>query len=172
MAMNPDESEEKMNFLNTSGGANNFSDIEGDIVTSKSKKPAAPPKQQTTINMNFEASGKSSASTSGEGQTSQYQPDVTSTLDEPVSVTIMRDLKAVGYKFGHVFFPKKSTVLLRDWVCYLSLFVIKIIATPGFLNYTRAILSAHALNQFGEKRTTLALYKVTFNKFNQYMKSL
>ncbi|KAM4696516.1 protein YIPF6 [Rhinophrynus dorsalis] len=38
-----------------------------------------------------------------------------STLDEPVKETIMRDLKAVGKKFLHVLYPKKSTALLRDW---------------------------------------------------------
>lgn len=38
-----------------------------------------------------------------------------STLDEPVKDTIMRDLKAVGKKFIHVMYPKKSSALLRDW---------------------------------------------------------
>uniref|UniRef100_A0A8C4V7X1 Protein YIPF n=11 Tax=Neoaves TaxID=3078114 RepID=A0A8C4V7X1_FALTI len=38
-----------------------------------------------------------------------------STLDEPVRDTIMRDLKAVGKKFVHVMYPKKSSALLRDW---------------------------------------------------------
>ncbi|XP_059714975.1 protein YIPF6 isoform X2 [Haemorhous mexicanus] len=38
-----------------------------------------------------------------------------STLDEPVKDTIMRDLKAVGKKFVHVMYPKKSSALLRDW---------------------------------------------------------
>ncbi|KAH0630998.1 hypothetical protein JD844_004459 [Phrynosoma platyrhinos] len=37
-----------------------------------------------------------------------------STLDEPVKDTIMRDLKAVGKKFVHVMYPKKSSTLLRD----------------------------------------------------------
>ncbi|XP_033875623.3 protein YIPF6-like [Acipenser ruthenus] len=41
--------------------------------------------------------------------------DEYSTLDEPVKETILRDLKAVGKKFGHVMYPKKSTTLLRDW---------------------------------------------------------
>lgn len=38
-----------------------------------------------------------------------------STLDEPVRDTILRDLKAVGKKFVHVMYPKKSSALLRDW---------------------------------------------------------
>ncbi|XP_054851985.1 protein YIPF6 [Eublepharis macularius] len=38
-----------------------------------------------------------------------------STLDEPVRDTIMRDLRAVGKKFAHVAYPKKSSALLRDW---------------------------------------------------------
>ncbi|XP_071614268.1 protein YIPF6 isoform X2 [Heliangelus exortis] len=38
-----------------------------------------------------------------------------STLDEPVRETIMRDLKAVGKKFVHVLYPRKSSALLRDW---------------------------------------------------------
>uniref|UniRef100_A0A8C2HDH4 Protein YIPF n=1 Tax=Cyprinus carpio TaxID=7962 RepID=A0A8C2HDH4_CYPCA len=38
-----------------------------------------------------------------------------STLDEPVKDTILRDLRAVGQKFVHVMYPKKSSALLRDW---------------------------------------------------------
>ncbi|KAI5089658.1 protein YIPF6, partial [Silurus meridionalis] len=41
--------------------------------------------------------------------------DEISTLDEPVKDTILRDLKAVGQKFVHVLYPKKSSALLRDW---------------------------------------------------------
>ncbi|XP_017315040.1 protein YIPF6 [Ictalurus punctatus] len=41
--------------------------------------------------------------------------DEISTLDEPVKDTILRDLKAVGQKFMHVMYPKKSSALLRDW---------------------------------------------------------
>ncbi|XP_062916937.1 protein YIPF6 [Mobula hypostoma] len=46
---------------------------------------------------------------------SQSQEDDYSTLDEPVKETIMRDLKAVGKKFVHVMYPRKSSTLLRDW---------------------------------------------------------
>ncbi|XP_066104856.1 protein YIPF6 isoform X1 [Saccopteryx bilineata] len=38
-----------------------------------------------------------------------------STLNESVQSTIMRDLKAVGKKFMHVLYPRKSNTLLRDW---------------------------------------------------------
>ncbi|KAK5886991.1 hypothetical protein CesoFtcFv8_017968 [Champsocephalus esox] len=41
--------------------------------------------------------------------------DEFSTLDEPVKETILRDLRAVGSKFIHVLYPKRSSVLLRDW---------------------------------------------------------
>ncbi|XP_056152091.1 protein YIPF6 [Lampris incognitus] len=43
------------------------------------------------------------------------QEDEFSTLDEPVKETILRDLRAVGTKFVHVMYPKKSSALLRDW---------------------------------------------------------
>ncbi|KAJ8247139.1 hypothetical protein GJAV_G00259210 [Gymnothorax javanicus] len=46
---------------------------------------------------------------------SASQDDEFSTLDEPVKDTILRDLKAVGQKFVHVMYPKKSSALLRDW---------------------------------------------------------
>lgn len=41
--------------------------------------------------------------------------DEYSTLDEPVKETILRDLRAVGNKFIHVLYPKRSSALLRDW---------------------------------------------------------
>ncbi|KAK1894244.1 Protein YIPF6 [Dissostichus eleginoides] len=43
------------------------------------------------------------------------EEDEFSTLDEPVKETILRDLRAVGSKFIHVLYPKRSSVLLRDW---------------------------------------------------------
>ncbi|KAJ8922466.1 hypothetical protein NQ315_007494 [Exocentrus adspersus] len=42
------------------------------------------------------------------------QPDF-NTLDEPIRDTIIRDLKAVGIKFGHVLFPKEKNTLLKEW---------------------------------------------------------
>lgn len=46
---------------------------------------------------------------------SRRDDDYFSTLDEPVKETIMRDLRAVGTKFVHVLYPKRSSALLRDW---------------------------------------------------------
>ncbi|XP_025787464.1 protein YIPF6-like isoform X1 [Puma concolor] len=46
---------------------------------------------------------------------SHIQEFDSSTLNESVQNTIMRDLKAVGKKFMHVLYPRKSNSLLRDW---------------------------------------------------------
>ncbi|KAM3594999.1 uncharacterized protein V6R79_016866 [Siganus canaliculatus] len=46
---------------------------------------------------------------------SSRHDDEFSTLDEPVKETILRDLRAVGNKFIHVLYPKRSSALLRDW---------------------------------------------------------
>nr|XP_020467200.1 protein YIPF6 [Monopterus albus] len=46
---------------------------------------------------------------------SSRKDDDFSTLDEPVKETILRDLRAVGKKFIHVLYPKRSSALLRDW---------------------------------------------------------
>jgi len=46
------------------------------------------------------------------------------TLDEPVWVTVRRDLKTIGSKFGHVLFPTRSNQsLLRDWDLWGPLFI-------------------------------------------------
>ncbi|XP_044748896.1 protein YIPF6 [Coccinella septempunctata] len=37
------------------------------------------------------------------------------TLDEPISETILRDLKAVGTKFAHVLIPSEKKSLLKEW---------------------------------------------------------
>lgn len=42
------------------------------------------------------------------------QPDF-NTLDEPIKVTIMRDLTAVWIKFKHVLQPKEKKSLLKEW---------------------------------------------------------
>lgn len=47
--------------------------------------------------------------------TPSSRDDEMSTLDEPVKETVLRDLRAVGKKFVHVLYPKRSSVLLRDW---------------------------------------------------------
>lgn len=97
--------DDKMRFVSGSDYNQNLEqNFEGDLASTRAKTPAAlnvQSKNQTTINL-----GQSSSS---------YKQDLVSTLDEPVSVTINRDLKAIAYKLGHVFFPKKSNLLLRDW---------------------------------------------------------
>ncbi|XP_012275356.1 protein YIPF6 [Orussus abietinus] len=37
------------------------------------------------------------------------------TLNEPISVTILRDVRAVGRKFFHVLYPKEKKSLLKEW---------------------------------------------------------
>ncbi|XP_011315557.1 protein YIPF6 [Fopius arisanus] len=37
------------------------------------------------------------------------------TLDEPISETILRDVRAVGHKFFHVIYPKEKGSLLKEW---------------------------------------------------------
>jgi len=38
------------------------------------------------------------------------------TLDEPVATTIMRDIRAIGWKMKQVILPKGNTKsLLKDW---------------------------------------------------------
>lgn len=49
------------------------------------------------------------------GSSSSGRDDELSTLDEPVKETVLRDLRAVGNKFIHVLYPKRSSALLRDW---------------------------------------------------------
>ncbi|XP_063169395.1 protein YIPF6 isoform X3 [Candoia aspera] len=55
-----------------------------------------------------------------------------STLDEPVKETVMRDLKAVGKKFVHVMYPKKSSTLLRDWDLWGPLILCVLLALSFF----------------------------------------
>ncbi len=51
-------------------------------------------------------------------------PQDSSTLDEPVSVTIKRDARAVMEKFLHVLIPRRNRLLLKDCeflLCYCCL---------------------------------------------------
>jgi hypothetical protein len=115
-----------MQFLSTAS----YSDIDGDLSTSPNQqKPAKQSSQQATTVINLGSGG------GGGGHSSQQQQphEYISTLDEPVSVTINRDLRAIGHKFSHVFFPKQSTLLLRDWDLWgpLSLCVLLSISLQG-----------------------------------------
>ena len=98
-------SENKMQFISA---GSSYSDLEGDIG-----KPATTPVSSNKPGNVSSTPGGGSA-TIQMGQ-SEFRPELISTLDEPVLTTINRDLKAVAYKFGHVFFPKQSQMLLRDW---------------------------------------------------------
>jgi hypothetical protein len=94
-------------------------DFSGDMQTSSksssttnnNNKQAKKPRQDAELNLNQMSPINSS------------DPSMISTLDEPVRETIMRDVKAVAYKFGHVFFPKQSTTLLKDWDLWGPLFL-------------------------------------------------
>lgn len=101
-----------------SASDSNFSDLDGEIGGTKPTKP-----KNTTLNLGYDGSNNNDS----------YRPDLVSTLDEPVLTTISRDLKNVGYKFGHVFFPKKSNLLLKDWDLWgpLTLFVVLAILLQG-----------------------------------------
>jgi len=52
--------------------------------------------------------------TTKRNRTEPGAPDF-NTLDEPISETILRDVRAVGIKFYHVLYPKEKSTLLRDW---------------------------------------------------------
>merc|ERR1712112_594811 len=51
------------------------------------------------------------------------------TLDEPISETVKRDLKAVGSKFFHVLYPKEKKSLLREWDLWGPLILCTFMAT-------------------------------------------
>jgi len=53
----------------------------------------------------------------------------TTTLDEPISVTLKRDLNAIGKKFMYVLVPRQSTSLLRDWDLWGPLILCIILAS-------------------------------------------
>jgi len=52
-----------------------------------------------------------------------------STLDEPVSATILRDLKMVGVKLKHVLIPRDTVKELRNWDLWGPLFLCLLLAT-------------------------------------------
>eukprot|EP00455_Lapot_gusevi_P039394 TRINITY_DN4416_c0_g4_i4.p1 TRINITY_DN4416_c0_g4~~TRINITY_DN4416_c0_g4_i4.p1 ORF type:complete len:211 (+),score=46.01 TRINITY_DN4416_c0_g4_i4:33-635(+) len=51
------------------------------------------------------------------------------TLDEPVSETILRDLKMIGLKMSHVLLPRGSTKELRNWDLWGPLILCLLLAT-------------------------------------------
>lgn len=62
--------------------------------------------------------------------------DALGTLDEPVSVTLKRDVKAILHKCKHVIIPGKSKALLHDWDLWgpLLLCIILGMLLPGGSN--------------------------------------
>lgn len=144
--MTTDSSENKMQFLSTNSPS--YSDIDGDMGSSGAKPTSGASKSShspggTVLNMAVQQQSQQS-----------HQQEYVSTLDEPVSVTISRDLKAIGYKFGHVFFPKQSTLLLKDWDLWgpLSLCVLLSISLQGDSDASRnapEFASVFALIAFG-----------------------
>lgn len=130
---NSGEAENKMQFVSA-----NYSDLEGDLGKPARLGGAAPTVTATSRPLSGPSSSANLGGANSSTSTSipMYSADAAdriNTLDEPVSVTISRDLKAVGYKFGHVFFPKQSTLLLRDWDLWgpLSLCVLLSVSLEG-----------------------------------------
>lgn len=112
------QTDNKMQFVSA-----NYSDLEGDMGKPKTNTPSNLSKPATSLGASPTASAVNAGTSSSSTSIPMYTANVEriSTLDEPVSVTITRDLKAVGYKFGHVFFPKQNTLLLRDWDLWVNL---------------------------------------------------
>ncbi len=126
----------------SSSFASAASNLEGEMQTSGG--PARKPRSQSpaaTLHVHSGATTLNMPNTSNE---------YISTLDEPVSVTIMRDLKAVGYKLGHVFVPQKSNLLLKDWDLWgpLTLSVILSVALQGKCKFTSWLFQVVLVDRF------------------------
>ncbi|KAG1150668.1 hypothetical protein G6F37_007884 [Rhizopus arrhizus] len=83
-----------------------------DLTGQSTTKPAEPPK--VAVNGNIGTNDHSSS----------YTP--TDTLDEPVSVTIMRDLKKVVNKSLQVLHPNGDRQVLRDFFCLILAIILSI----------------------------------------------
>ncbi|KAG0168252.1 hypothetical protein DFQ29_010224 [Apophysomyces sp. BC1021] len=93
--------------------------IEADIdLTGQSTSQAAPPRP---LNFTPPATPDTSTVTGSINREQPQQPEQHSmsslgdTLDEPVSVTILRDLKQVANKVKQVLHPQGDRNVLRDW---------------------------------------------------------
>lgn len=98
---NTTTSVDNMQFMRSSNINIKPDDLEGEIAE-KPLKSAKITNDSVSINIQLNSAGGAPL-------------QLSSTLDEPISTTISRDLKAVGYKFAHVFFPKRNNLLLKDW---------------------------------------------------------
>ncbi|ORX45664.1 Yip1-domain-containing protein [Hesseltinella vesiculosa] len=86
--------------------------------TQKSSQPTPPPSYDNPFaNQGLSGNIGSSSSTARESQPVPQGNEYTgeNTLDEPVSVTIMRDLKKVASKMLQVLHPQGDRHVLRDW---------------------------------------------------------
>jgi len=68
-----------------------------------------------SVAFHVDSSGKHHANLEGNIVMTTDKSQESSTLDEPIKVTILRDLKAVGRKLMHVIYPRRGQELLRDW---------------------------------------------------------
>ncbi len=90
-----------------------------------------------------------------------------STLDEPVIDTLLRDIKAVGFKIGQVLWPRAGGESLRDWdlwgplvfCLFLALFLS--ITSPD-QQATIVFSGVFALVWFGEAVVTVSLGEALF----------
>ncbi|CAG8634748.1 11273_t:CDS:2, partial [Diversispora eburnea] len=84
-------------------------DLSSPLAHNSIKAKAAPPKS-TTINIDSQPPPVSGSI----GQTTT-RPFVSNTLDEPVSETLLRDLRNIAIKLRQVLNPKGRSDVLRDW---------------------------------------------------------
>ncbi|CAB4399249.1 Yip1-domain-containing protein [Rhizophagus irregularis] len=77
----------------------------------KSQTKAKSPTPKTTTTINIEQTSTSVSGSIGQ----QTRPYANDTLDEPVSVTILRDLRNVAIKLQQVLNPKGRRDVLKDW---------------------------------------------------------
>ncbi|GAA5806807.1 hypothetical protein MFLAVUS_000155 [Mucor flavus] len=90
-----------------------------DLTGQSATKQQQQQQQQPFINpfANLTGSIGSSSHVPNEPDSTTYNPVYTGedTLDEPVSVTILRDVKQVGRKLQQVLHPKGDRSVLKDW---------------------------------------------------------
>jgi len=72
------------------------------------------------------------------------------TLDEPIRMTIVRDLKAVGDKFIHVLYPRHQTNLLTEWDLWGPLILCTFMALLLQESYSAGISSNDGGPEFAE----------------------
>ena len=98
-----------------------------------------------------------------------------STLDEPISDTIYRDLKAVAVKFKHVIIPVEKKSLLSDWDLWgpliLCTFMAFVLENSEEIDHGPAFAEFFALTWLGSIVVTInikLLGKVYFTFYSDY----